>query len=226
MPPKEATLLFPTPPLPSRRRLLTTSAFAAIAGAGLIDRARAQSPLPTPTPRQTAGPFYPVDWEGDADYDLVRVADAAAMAQGVVTHLRGRVLNIRGEPVPGAIVEIWQCDAFGRYRHPRDRQGRRDEGFQGRGRVLAGADGSYAFRTIRPVAYPGRTPHIHAMIATPGLQLLVTQFYVDGEPLNERDGLFSALRDPRQRDGVMLRLERADRIEAGALLANRDIVLG
>jgi protocatechuate 3,4-dioxygenase, beta subunit len=217
---------FPTPSFPDRRHLLATSALAAIAGAVLTDRARAQHPLPVPTPRQTAGPFYPVDWEGDADGDLVRVAGAAAMAQGVVTHLRGRVLDVHGAPMPGAIVEIWQCDAFGRYRHPRDRQDRRDEGFQGRGRVAAGADGSYAFRTIRPVAYPGRTPHIHAAIAAPGRQPLVTQFYVDGEPLNERDGLFNALRDVRQRDAVMLRLERADRIEMGVLLANRDIVLG
>jgi protocatechuate 3,4-dioxygenase beta subunit len=217
---------FPTPSFPDRRHLLATSALAAIAGAVLTDRARAQHPLPVPTPRQTAGPFYPVDWEGDADGDLVRVAGAAAMAQGVVTHLRGRVLDVHGAPMPGAIVEIWQCDAFGRYRHPRDRQDRRDEGFQGRGRVTAGAGGSYAFRTIRPVAYPGRTPHIHAAIAAPGRQPLVTQFYVDGEPLNESDGLFNALRDVRQRDAVMLRLERADRIEMGALLANRDIVLG
>ncbi len=218
-------MLFPTPPLPSRRHLLATGALAAIAGSGIIDHARAQPPMPVPTPRQTTGPFYPVDWEGDTDGDLVRVTGAAAMAQGVVTHLRGRVLDVRGAPLPGAIVEIWQCDALGRYRHPRDRQDRRDEGFQGRGRVVAGADGSYAFRTIRPVAYPGRTPHIHAAIAAPGRQPLVTQFYVEGEPLNERDGLFNALGDPRQRDAVMLRLEQADRIETGVLLANRDIVL-
>jgi protocatechuate 3,4-dioxygenase beta subunit len=114
----------------------------------------------------------------------------------------------------------------GRYRHPRDRQDGRDAGFQGRGRVLAGADGSYAFRTIRPVAYPGRTPHIHVATAAPGAPPLVTQFYVAGEPLNDRDGLFNALRDPRQRDALLLRLERADRIEPGALLAERDIILG
>jgi protocatechuate 3,4-dioxygenase beta subunit len=166
-----------------------------------------------------------MDWEGDADGDLVRVTGAAATGQGVVTHLRGRVLDVGGAPVPGAVVEIWQCDAFGRYRHPRDQQSRRDESFQGRGRVVAGVDGSYAFRTIRPAAYPGRTPHIHAAIAAPGRQPLVTQFYVDGEPLNERDGLFNALRDPLQRDAVMLRLGKADRIETGALLADRDIVL-
>ncbi len=215
----------PTPFLSTRRDLLVAGGSAAIATACSLDDASGQSALRISTPRQTAGPFYPVDWSGDVDGDLVRVAGAAAAAQGVVTHLRGRVLTTRGTPVPGAIVEIWQCDAFGRYRHPRDRQDGRDVGFQGRGRVVTGADGSYAFRTIRPVAYPGRTPHIHAAIAASDRQSLVTQFYVDGEPLNARDGLFNRLRDPAARDAVLLRLERADRIEEGALLAQRDIVL-
>jgi protocatechuate 3,4-dioxygenase beta subunit len=215
----------PTPFLPGRRHLLVLGS-TAVTGACTTDAARGPPGLPAPTPSQTAGPFYPVDWTGDADGDLVRVHGAAAQAQGVVTHLRGRVLDASGVPVPGAVVEIWQCDALGRYRHPRDRQSGRDEGFQGRGRVVAGADGAYAFRTIRPVAYPGRTPHIHAAVAVPGRRPLVTQFYVEGEPLNARDGLFAALRDPRRREAVMLRLEPADRIEAGALLAPRDIVLG
>src|SRR4051812_35859250 len=73
---------------------------------------------------------------------------------------------------------------------------------------------------------PGRTPHIHAAVAAPGREPLVTQFYVAGEPLNERDGLFNALRDPRQREAVLLHLEPAERIETGALLASRDVVLG
>jgi protocatechuate 3,4-dioxygenase beta subunit len=167
-----------------------------------------------------------VDWSGDIDGDLVRVIGEAARAQGVVTHLRGRVLDARGKPLPGALVEIWQCDAFGHYRHPRDRQDGRDPGFQGRGRVIAGPDGAYAFRTIRPVPYPGRTPHIHAAVVTQGREPLVTQFYVAGEPMNERDFLFSSLRDSSQREAVLLRLEPADRLEVGALLASRDIVLG
>jgi protocatechuate 3,4-dioxygenase beta subunit len=155
------------------------------------------------------------------------VTGEVAQAQGIVTHLRGRVLNVAGSPLPGAIVEIWQCDAYGRYRHPRDRQGGRDAGFQGRGRVVAGSDGSYAFRTIKPVPYPGRTPHIHLAVAAPGqATALVTQLYVAGEPLNGRDGLFNGLRDLRQREAVLLHLHPADRIEEGSLLAERDIVLG
>ena len=218
-----------TTPFLLGRRGLGATGFAFASLALLSPRAFAQPMQParlSPTPRQTAGPFYPVDWSGDADADLVRVAGEAAWAQGVVTHLRGRVLDARGEPVAGAAVEIWQCDAHGRYRHPRDRANGRDAGFQGRGRAVAGADGAFAFRTIRPVAYPGRTPHIHAAVAAPGREVLVTQFYVAGEPLNARDGLFTSLRDPAQRDAVLLRLEAADRIEPGALLAARDIVLG
>jgi protocatechuate 3,4-dioxygenase, beta subunit len=217
-----------TPRLFARRALGIAVASSAALPAVAPRVASAQETALPPTPRQTAGPFYPVDWSGDADADLVRVAGEAARAQGTVTHLRGRVLDARGEPIGGAVVEIWQCYAFGRYRHPRDRPDGRDAGFQGRGRMAAGADGGFAFRTIRPVAYPGRTPHIHVAVAAPGRrgEPLVTQFYVAGEPLNERDGLFNALRDPRQRDAVLLRLEPADRIEPGALLAARDIVLG
>ncbi|WP_209318784.1 dioxygenase family protein [Falsiroseomonas selenitidurans] len=218
MPPSAATR--------PRRRLLLASASAALATPWLGGIAGAQPAAAlVPTPRQTPGPYYPVDWTGDADGDLVRVTGTDAAAQGVVTHLRGRVLDAQGAPVAGAVVEIWQCDAFGRYRHPRDRQDGRDPGFQGRGRVQAAADGSYAFRTIRPVAYPGRTPHIHAAVAASGRAPLVTQFYVEGEPLNARDGLFNAVRDARQREALMLRLDRADAIETGALLAVRDIVL-
>jgi protocatechuate 3,4-dioxygenase beta subunit len=115
------------------------------------------------TPRQTEGPFYPTDWSGDADNDLVRVTGEAARAQGLITHVLGRVLDTSGAPISGAEIEIWQCDATGVYRHPRDTSWlrTRDAGFQGRGRTRADAGGSYSFRTIKPIAYPGRTPHIH-----------------------------------------------------------------
>ena len=208
-------------PIFSRRALLATAAAVAVP----VGAARGQGTV-VATPRQTAGPFYPVDWSGDADGDLVRVTGAAAQAQGVVTHLRGRVLDAAGRPVAGAVVEIWQCDAFGRYRHPRDRADGRDAGFQGRGRVQADADGAYAFRTIRPVPYTGRTPHIHVAVLRPGArEALVTQFYVAGEAANERDFLFNGLGE-RAREAVLMRLVPAERLEAGALLAERDIVLG
>ena len=84
---------------------------------------------------------------------------------------------------------------------------------------------SYVFRTIRPVAYPGRTPHIHFAVRTPSGRQLVTQMYVAGEPLNTGDGLYASIRDPRQREAVTVALAPANGIEPGALGGNFDIVL-
>jgi len=179
------------------------------------------------TPRQTEGPFYPTDWSGDVDNDLVVVTGEAAHAQGQITHILGRILDPSGAPIPDATIEIWQCDANGIYRHPRDTHWfrSRDGGFQGRGRARSGPDGAYAFRTIKPVAYPGRTPHIHFSVTAPGGAPLVTQMYVAGEPQNERDGILNAISDKRQRDGVIVKLEPGDGIEARALAGTFDIVL-
>lgn len=185
------------------------------------------APALVATPRQTDGPFYPADWSGDADNDLVLVTGEAARAQGRITHVLGRVLDTSGAPISGAEIEIWQCDATGIYRHPRDTSWlrTRDAGFQGRGRARTSADGAYAFRTIKPVAYPGRTPHIHFAIAAPGRAPLITQMYVAGEPLNARDSILNAIADPRQRHSVIVELEAGDRIEENALAGTFDIVL-
>ena len=213
-----------TPPL-GRRRFLA----GALASAGVAIQARplaGQEAGLVPTPAQTAGPFYPTSFPSDVDEDLVVLRGAEARAEGVVTHLTGKVLGLDGRPIPNATIEIWQCDARGRYLHPGDTGSRpRDTAFQGYGRSRAGEDGSYRFRTIRPVAYPGRTPHIHVAVAAPGRRTLVTQMYVAGEPLNERDGLYRSIRDPRQRASVTVRLEAANGIEAGALTGQFDLVL-
>ena len=135
------------------------------------------------TPRQTTGPFYPYDHALETDADLVQVGGRGTLARGVIAHLGGVVKDHRGRAVPGAVVEIWQCDANGRYHHPRDRRDAPlDENFQGYGRSRTGADGGYRFRTIQPVAYPGRAPHIHFTIRGPGFEPLVTQMYVKGAP--------------------------------------------
>lgn len=211
-------------PAIGRRHVITGLAATAVAGvasAPLI----AQSKL-VATPRQTEGPFYPVEWAGDIDNDLVIVKGEAAQAMGQITHLIGRVLDASGAPIANAMVEIWQCDANGRYRHPSDRNGQRDAAFQGRGRTASGADGRYSFRTIRPVSYPGRTPHIHFAVIAPQGRKLITQMYVAGEAQNARDGVLQSIRDPRQRDSVIIRLEPAERLEAKALAGTFDIVLG
>ena len=215
-----------TPQL-GRRRFMAgglASAGALLAPAPL--RAGQGTSQLTPTPAQTAGPFYPVRFPEDVDNDLVRLRGAEASAEGTVTHIMGRVLGVDGAPIPNARVEIWQCDARGRYLHPGDTGGRpRDTRFQGYGSAVSAADGAYRFRTIRPVTYPGRTPHIHFAVTLPSGRDLVTQMYVAGEPLNDRDGLYARLRDPRHRAAVTVQLLPANGIETGALAGQFDIVL-
>jgi protocatechuate 3,4-dioxygenase beta subunit len=178
------------------------------------------------TPGQTEGPFYPVAFPPDMDSDLVQVQGRVAESLGQVTHIAGRVLDKRGAPVRGATVEIWQCDANGIYNHPRQAGlQRRDAAFQGYGRTEVTADGGYSFRTIRPVAYPGRTPHIHFKVNAPGFGRLTTQMYVAGEPGNARDGVLNAIANAAQRASVIVRLEHAGAAEPGALLGLFDIVL-
>ena len=99
-----------------------------------------------------------------------------------------------------------------------------DENFQGYGQTISDAAGGYRFRTIRPVPYPGRTPHIHFAVSGPGFPRFVTQMYVAGEPQNERDGVLMSVPDPDARARLIVPLEPA--AEPGALAATFDIVLG
>lgn len=144
-----------------------------------------------PTPSQTEGPFYPVALPQDSDHDLLRNG-AQTYSQGQATWLEGNVTDPAGRPVAGALVEIWQCDAAGHYHHPGDGD-KADKRFQGFGRVTAGADGRYRFRTLRPVAYGGRAPHIHLKVKLGQRELLTTQLYVAGDPGNARDFLWQRL---------------------------------
>ena len=144
-----------------------------------------------PTPAQTEGPFYPVDFPKDSDFDLLRNGKLT-YPDGQATWLEGNVSDLQGRPVSGAQVEIWQCDGAGHYHHAGD-GGRADNRFQGFGRVTVGADGSYRFRTIRPVAYSGRTPHIHVKVRLGRRELLTTQLYVANDPGNARDFLWQRM---------------------------------
>jgi protocatechuate 3,4-dioxygenase beta subunit len=179
-----------------------------------------------PTPGQTEGPFYPVAFPPDMDNDLVRVTGQAAQALGQVIHVSGRVLDTRGQPRPGSVVEIWQCDANGIYRHPRAAgQARIDHAFQGYGRTQVDEQGRYRFRTIRPVPYPGRTPHIHFAVHVPGQGRLITQMYIAGEALNSRDGVLNRILDPQARRSVIVPLAPGQSPEPGALQGRFDIVV-
>ena len=153
---------------------------------------RAQ-PMPArrATPAQTEGPFYPVAFPKDSDYDLLRNGNQT-YPEGQGTWLEGSVSDLAGKPVIGAQVEIWQCDGAGHYHHAGD-GGKADPRFQGFGRVTVGNDGSYRFRTIRPVAYSGRTPHIHLKVKLGRRDLLTTQLYVADDPGNARDFLWRGL---------------------------------
>ena len=179
------------------------------------------------TPRQTEGPFYPDRLPLDKDNDLLIVNNAITPAVGEVTHLSGRVLDLRGEPVRNALVEIWQVDSKGAYLHSGDSQhSKRDTNFQGYGRFVTGSTGEYRFRTIKPVPYPGRTPHIHVKVGKDNKELLTTQCYVKGEPQNERDGILRSIRDPRQRASIIVAFAPMKSSRIGELAARFDIVLG
>lgn len=179
------------------------------------------------TPAQTEGPFYPDKLPLDTDNDLVLIDGRNAPSKGTVTQLSGRVLDIRGEPIKDAMVEIWQVDANGVYLH-RDSSGRDkyDSNFQGYGRFLTDSSGRYTFRTIKPVPYPGRTPHIHYKVTRKERHLLTTQLYIEGEPSNERDGILRGIRDEKARKSVIVPFKKIEASRAGELQAIFDIVLG
>jgi protocatechuate 3,4-dioxygenase beta subunit len=206
-----------------RRRVLEGGIVVA-AGLGLSRLALAAAPPATPA--QTAGPFYPLTLPVDSDNDLIHVAGREGSAKGTVTQVIGRILDRDGHPISGARVEIWQCDASGRYHYVRDtRTGPpADENFQGYGQTLTGAAGVYSFRTIRPVPYPGRTPHIHFAVSAPGVPRFITQMYVAGEPQNEHDGVLMSVRDPAARARLIVPLHPA--AEPDALAGTFDIVIG
>lgn len=179
------------------------------------------------TPAQTSGPFYPVAFPADSDNDLVQVRGLAAHAMGTILHLQGRVLDASGNALTGALVEIWQCDSQGLYDHPgQPGRERRDSAFQGYGKMLTDAPSAYSFRTLKPVAYPGRTPHIHLKVVTADGRRLTTQFYLAGDPRNEGDFVYrGALRDAKSRERIEMRLEPANGLEAGAFASAMDIVI-
>ena len=204
-----------------RRRLLAGSAATLALG---NTPARLLAAL-APTPAQTMGPFYPRRPPLETDNDLVRVSGQGGLAQGAITDLSGRVLDPAGEPVDDAVIEIWQCDANGGYHHVScGRRAARDPNFQGFGTFTTGTDGVYRFRTIRPVPYPGRAPHIHFRVRAPGEPELVTQLYVAGHPRNAGDWILARAGDAAARRRLIVDFEPVDDPEA-QLAARFDIVL-
>lgn len=179
------------------------------------------------TPPQTEGPFYPDKLPLDTDNDLIVINDTTSPAVGEITWLSGKVLDGRGDPVRNALVEIWQVDNNGAYLHSGTmNKEKRDAHFQGFGRFLTGSSGEYLFRTIKPVPYPGRTRHIHFAVKMKGRKELITQCYVRGEPLNERDGILRSIRDEKARNAIIVPFEPIKNSKIGELAARFDIVMG
>jgi protocatechuate 3,4-dioxygenase beta subunit len=220
----------PSPFLPGRSgpRLARRTFLQTLAvGSTLLTTPGAFAEALLQTPKQTEGPFYPDKLPLDTDNDLLIVNDQLTAAAGEVTWLSGRVLDARGTPIRNALVEIWQVDHTGAYLHTQDsRSKKRDTNFQGFGRFLTGSSGEYGFRTIKPVPYPGRTPHIHMAVKIKGREKFTTQCYILGEPQNETDGVLRGIADPKARQSVIVPFTPIQGSKAGELAARFDVVLG
>ena len=206
----------------TRRRIIASLGAGTMLG--LVSPVRAASLVRTPA--QNEGPYYPVSIPLDHDSDLVQVAGRAKTAAGEIVHLFGRVLDTNGSTIADARVEIWQCDSEGRYHHPDDYRGPADPDFQGYGVTETRYDGAWRFRTIKPVPYSGRAPHIHFMVSVPGHPRLTTQMYLKGHPRNRDDHLYRSLGSDRERDSVTVDFVPAPKIAPGVLAGTFDIVIG
>jgi protocatechuate 3,4-dioxygenase beta subunit len=148
------------------------------------------------TPSQVEGPFHPVDEQADTDTDMCMIRGHLEPAIGEQILVRGQIKDAHGQPVKGALVDVWQANHHGRYSHPKDpNTAPLDPNFQGWALIKSGEDGRYGFKTIKPGPYSleflggegWRCRHIHFRVSKPGLSTLTTQMYFDGDPLIEQD---------------------------------------
>jgi protocatechuate 3,4-dioxygenase, beta subunit len=181
----------------------------------------------TRTPKMTEGPFYPDKLPLDTDNDLLVINDSINPSVGEITHLSGKILSSTGTPIRNAVVEIWQVDHHGAYLHSgTSNANKRDKNFQGFGRFVTSSTGEYYFRTIKPVPYPGRTPHIHMMVKIPGQPKFCTQCFIKGHPGNEKDGILRNLKDKKQYDNIVVDFAPIPGSKLSELAAKFNVVLG
>ncbi|MDP9098227.1 MAG: intradiol ring-cleavage dioxygenase [Verrucomicrobiota bacterium] len=181
------------------------------------------------TPWATQGPLYPGKLPLDNDNDLILVSNSVTPAVGENTHLSGRLLGPRGEPIKNAVIEIWQVDSKAVYLQERGHKqaGSFDEHFQGFGRFATGSSGEYYFLTIKPVPYPSRpAPHIHFLVRVKGREAWTTQLYIKGHPGNQRDHIYRAIGDAIAQEAVKMEFLPINDSRIGELAAKFDIVLG
>ena len=205
----------------SRRHLVVGAAAVAT-----VSAAKSQSLVATSA--QDLGPFYPLIRPADHDADLTRIKGRDGIAMGQPINVIGRVVDIGGNPIRDAQVELWQCNAAGRYDHPGDKANPSalDPNFQGFARLATDRDGQFKFRSVKPKDYDTpigrRTPHIHFAIDGRA-ERLVTQMYFPGEPLNDVDFV---LKNAAPRESVIA--EAIDRLsgDPDALAFRWTVVLG
>jgi protocatechuate 3,4-dioxygenase beta subunit len=180
------------------------------------------------TPRVQEGPFYPTKLPLDTDNDLLVINDAITPAVGEVTHLSGKILDAKGDPIRNALVEVWQCDRDGTYLKPHlDNGDKMDTNFQGFGRFLTGSTGEYYFRTIKPVPYTGRpAAHIHFKVWKEKKVQLTTECFVKGHPGNEKDGIYRRATASKGGEKLPVDFAPVKGSKIGELAARFDIVLG
>lgn len=183
--------------------------------AGLGAAAAASGSELKPTPKQTEGPFYPIQAQKDKDFDLTRVEGRDGVAKGEQIHIVGTVVDTEGNPVEDATVDLWQANAAGRYAHPHDKSDAPlDENFQGWAIVPSGRNGGFAFKTILPGGYPisktsKRTPHIHFKVSKRGYVELTTQMYFPDQELNATDGILR--RHPKEEQELLIARRDGDK---------------
>ena len=209
--------------IPMNRRRLLRALFLTSAGLWVPS---AFAEALTLTPRTTAGPYFPDKLPLDQDNDLLRITDDITPALGTITNVGGRVLDKDGQPLKGALVELWQADDAGCYIHSNGEQRgkKRDAHFQGYGKFETASDGAWRFRTIKPGLYTGRTRHFHFGVTLPGQRRFTTQLIFAGEPGNERDMVLNEIRDAVQRASI-IREFKAD-ADTKEITGAWDIVMG
>jgi protocatechuate 3,4-dioxygenase, beta subunit len=203
-----------------RRRVLALISALPVVSV-LAPDAKAQTTRLKATPQDALGPFYPPKWTGEIDSDLVAFG-TGTYTDGTPLSITGVVRGTDGKAIANAQLEIWQTDNTGRYRHPDDDgEGPAKRGFQGFGRALTDADGRYRFRTIKPVLYSGRPPHVHFRVVASGFKELVTQMYF-ADNNKERGGSFGF---SKERDSLTVVPTALKDSERNGLAVTFDLVL-
>ena len=183
---------------------------------------------------ELSGPVFGHSALGRLDNDLIRnyAGDGDAIGERIIVH--GRVLDENERPVAGALIEIWQANAGGKYRHVNDKyMAALDPNFGGCGRAVSDSDGRYSFHTIRPGPYPfpndgcaWRPAHIHLSIFGHAFaQRLVTQFYFEGDPLIARCAIVNTIQNPAAIAGLIAKLDMSAMQAFDCLAYRFDIVL-